>query len=1477
MEENFLLDLVGCLEQNKSQKQVNTDIRTLEKTINMLRLTATLAQGSSKKEINAYIKQLSNQLSTIKLKAQIDSKHIKNEVDKALNNVSFKDIDALNIDGNKTKLKIQKVISDAKSYVEKNPISVGINYEMRRNKLDNDLTAYLNRNSKINESSVLLGEANKVRDLIGAINDKKSLSEATDSFRLFKSEVASTGYNTQSTTDKIKSMLGNVTKISSAFGIASTATKQFVKSAKELKEIDTLLTEISKANEKLSKSELNKIGDSSFGVASRYGRKATDYLSGVQEASRAGYENATDIAELSVVAQGAGDMTAKLANQYLIATDKAYKFGGSVEKLTEVLDGSNYITNHNAVNMTELAESMSIVGSTAASFGVDVDETTAALGTMIATTQQSGSEVARAFKAILLNIRQVSDEEEGIDAEGLTKYENACNTLNVKLKETKNGVLSLRDPMEVLRDLSIEYNKLEESDIRRTELLSSVGGKLRANQLDALLRQWDTYETMLKQYAEGTGSMTVEAEKTAKSFEGRLNSLSNSFTSFVNTLTNKDVAMNGISFLDKMIQDSEKLVNTFGTIPTVLTAVNSSMVAMNKDYGLTKIWDRESQKIDIEGNLFGIDISRIKNLKKHYSQASEEMKYWNKELRSGKADLDSFSGSLVKNSEQFKAYLQTTSKDAPASLNGYKTYLQQTGQATEDLRLKTILLNTALTLLGSIAVQAVITGIANAFDKFNETVVESKEKVDDINSKISDLKTQLNELNSLEYKSDFDKQKISQLERELELQEKILDIEQKRLYQNQIGTKFSDYFDGDSLITKQQAEYDHNNKENFANLSRGYDTYKSSLNDIDAELDSLQEKLNSEDLIGHDRFVTEGKITELTEKRNDLLEKQQTIEDQLIVNMGEYLKNYQTAQEAVDSGLLTGSDLEKAESMAEYWNQMYQDSSEIVTNIQKINGTYDNTNDLLEEKFGGISRDDLVSLSDDDKRIALSFDPDNVIGFEELQQKIAETKGDIVDLNETEIKTFEDAWADSFTSENDTVKELANNLLDLAEKGRLTKETFNEADSTAGDYFKNLGVSADEAVSKINRLVDESSQLSAMSSQISSMAEALGTKLEDGFVSVDTLSGFDVEVRGLESWDRFQEVLGSTTSSYEECQEAANALATEWVNSSDFLAQLTEQNEEYYKTQLESMGIENYEELISYAHALNEAKEVLSQSSLELGSATQDEIEALIAEGQYSELTTNMILALYDAKIAEQAATLDTSADCENLIALAGDTDRTSQSIQLLIQLMDIYNGLESGAYNGNRLLREEALTEVNRIKKELESLANGETDGIDIEPTVKLGSRGKSSAKSAGKEAGKSLKDGLKEELSDLDSVISGITGRIDDQISSVNSEKDAVLSSIDEQIDAIETAKDQALEAIEQERQARLDAIEEQRKQIENSIKEKQKVIDGIQDEIKAMQDANEERKREIDLQKAKYELERMQNQRTKLVNYMPDTIVI
>lgn len=427
---------------------------------------------------------------------------------------------------------------------------------------------------------------------LSKINTQSDFSVINSKFTAFKNAAKSAGIATSEFSSIVKNQFKQVEDaIKQTFSIAAigmAAISKTKESITELKQIDTYLTEISKSNDKLTASELKNIGNNSFDIASKYGKVATDYLAGVQEASRAGYVNAEGIAELSVAAQGAGDMTAELANKYIIATDKAYKLGGSVEKLTEILDGSNYITNHNAVNMSELAEGMSIVGSQAASLGVDANETTAALGTMIAVTQQSGSEMARAFRAILLNIRQISDADEGIDAEGLTKYEKACNALNVSLKETKNGVTSLRDPMEVTKELSVEYSKLSENDIRRTNLLNSVGGKLRANALDALLKNYDMYSTMLEQYAQGTGSMAVEAEKTANSLEGSLNRLSNTWTDTVDNVVNSDGLKFIVNTLNVILSGLNGITDWLGSAGSIGAGVG--IITSIKNVGRDKMY-----------------------------------------------------------------------------------------------------------------------------------------------------------------------------------------------------------------------------------------------------------------------------------------------------------------------------------------------------------------------------------------------------------------------------------------------------------------------------------------------------------------------------------------------------------------------------------------------------------------------------------------------------------------------------------------------------------------------------------------------------------------------------------------------------------------------------------------------------------------------------------------------------------------------
>lgn len=639
--------IVLGLDIPKTVNQINADIKKLEKQLEQVKATGVLDTDKTVKQLNAQIKSLQTQLKTIEIKANVDTKNVQKTGEQIGNNIAqgvSKGVDKATKQLNKIQLSIADKSYEADiAKITKGFTALSGDANEAKKHVKDLQNAYQQMVDATDDNSRLLAEQKyqqvlaktkneltiaqveakeyvdifKIRKLRNDIQDwlkkntaatEEAKAEMQSYLKMLESgKMSPIDFNTiksgfddwdtamrqanklgASFTDTLKQGVQKFTEWGLASGAVMTVVSNLREATTELKEIDTYLTEISKANDKLSDSQLKEIGNNSFDVASKYGKKSTDYLSGVQEASRAGYGNAEEIAELSVAAQGAGDMTAELSNQFIIATDKAYKLNGSVTELTKVLDGVNYITNHNAVNMSELSEGLSIVGSTAASFGVEANELSAALGTMAASTQQSGSEVARAFRAILLNIRQVSDADEGIDAEGLTKYEKACNALGVSLKETKDGVISLRDPMEVLKELSIEYNKLSEDDIKRTNLLNAVGSKLRSTQLDALLRQWSMYEEMLQQYTDGTGSMAREAEKTANSWEGSLNRLSNTWTDTIENVTNSDAIITGIDTLNGLLSVVNDVTDALGELGTI--GLGAGLFAGIKNVGTVQLY-----------------------------------------------------------------------------------------------------------------------------------------------------------------------------------------------------------------------------------------------------------------------------------------------------------------------------------------------------------------------------------------------------------------------------------------------------------------------------------------------------------------------------------------------------------------------------------------------------------------------------------------------------------------------------------------------------------------------------------------------------------------------------------------------------------------------------------------------------------------------------------------------------------------------
>ena len=182
--------------------------------------------------------------------------------------------------------------------------------------------------------------------------------------------------------------------------------------------------------------------------------------------------------ELSALTQNVGDVTAETAAKFLLATDAAFKFGGSEEKLASVVDGLNEITNKHATDFDKLTDGMTVAASVFAEAGEDVQTFAALLGAGTAATQRSGSEIARGLRTILMNIRQIRGETENgelIDSESTAKAAEALKDY-AGISTIANG--ELRKASDVLDELAGKRDKLD--SVAQSAISEALAGKRQA-------------------------------------------------------------------------------------------------------------------------------------------------------------------------------------------------------------------------------------------------------------------------------------------------------------------------------------------------------------------------------------------------------------------------------------------------------------------------------------------------------------------------------------------------------------------------------------------------------------------------------------------------------------------------------------------------------------------------------------------------------------------------------------------------------------------------------------------------------------------------------------------------------------------------------------------------------------------------------------------------------------------------------------
>ena len=184
---------------------------------------------------------------------------------------------------------------------------------------------------------------------------------------------------------------------------------------------------------------------------------------------------------------------------YLTSVWNGFKI--QAEDTEEVVDKLAKVADSSASDMSELAIAMSKVAATANVMGVDVDQLTAQLATVIATTRQAPESVGTAFKTIYSRLNDIKTGAD--DAEiSLGNYSGKMAELGFNVLDA-NG--RLRDTGQVMEQIGSRWDTLSRE--QQIYLAQTMGGMRQVTQITALFENWTTYSELLNQSLSSQGSL----------------------------------------------------------------------------------------------------------------------------------------------------------------------------------------------------------------------------------------------------------------------------------------------------------------------------------------------------------------------------------------------------------------------------------------------------------------------------------------------------------------------------------------------------------------------------------------------------------------------------------------------------------------------------------------------------------------------------------------------------------------------------------------------------------------------------------------------------------------------------------------------------------------------------------------------------------------------------------------------------------
>lgn len=476
----------------------------------------------------------------------------------------------------KVKSNLSVVSAESKTFVSGLQIST----------LDNKIASWMEKNSKASRD--FGASIDNLRGRLASLNASgtataSELNAIEREFNEVRQAAIATGQVGSSVGNQLKGAFSSILRYVSV----STVIYQSINALKEMYQnvynIDTEMTELKKVTDETAASYSNFLKGAGS-TAKEIGTTISDLVSSTADFARLGYSfsDSQELAKVANIYSVVGDEIDSIdtATKSIISTLTAFHV--EANDAMSIVDKFNEVGNNYAISSGGIGDALERSASSMAAANNTLDETIALI-TAANTVVQDPDSVGTAFKTISMRIRGAKTEleEAGLETDGMVEStaklrEEIMALSGVDIMEDENTFKSTYDIMD---ELAQKWQDL--TDIQQASITELIAGKRQGNIVSSLMENFDIARKALQTSLDSEGSAMAEHEKWMESLEAKVLQLKAAWEELSQAFMNDSFLKGLVDAGTTVLSTLTKIIDTFGTLPTLLTIAAGAMSFKN--------------------------------------------------------------------------------------------------------------------------------------------------------------------------------------------------------------------------------------------------------------------------------------------------------------------------------------------------------------------------------------------------------------------------------------------------------------------------------------------------------------------------------------------------------------------------------------------------------------------------------------------------------------------------------------------------------------------------------------------------------------------------------------------------------------------------------------------------------------------------------------------------------------------------------